>query len=285
LKTKIVGIVVCTLLIATTLVSAINVNQKSITPTLFIADVPIWEVGDSWTYEIEKTTRSDPNETMAYTLAGDLILSVKSDAGDYYTLEGIGESISILGNIGSLGLKSSRIITVESNIVIRKSDLAVSSYYFMFKGIAFIMLGPIIIPFPVQVQVYRDSEFIPEKSIFPFPLHDGKNGTFDKVLIEEDWATSMFWGLITADSGNNTWHSTFNNYTCTAEQITVPAGTYNVYNVSNFNPAGDKHNHIELYYNASAGNAVEISFTMYHGDWHDWWLIQKLRLKSSTYSP
>ena len=283
MKTKLIGIIICMLLIATTLVSAVNVNQKNITPTLFDADVPIWEVGDSWTYDINKTIRSDLNETMKYVLTGDIILSVKDDTGDYYILEGVGESISILGNIGKLNLRSSRIITVNIEMVVKKADLAISSYNFMFKGIVFIVLGPIILPFPIQLHEWRDSTFTPDQPVLPFPLFDGKNGTLISALIDEEWGLTMFWDLISIDTGDVSWHSTFNDYTCTATEVTIPSGTYDVYKVSDYAQGGG--NHIDLYYNATVGNVVEIYFKMYNGDWHDWWLIQKLRLKSTTYTP
>ncbi|MCK4415536.1 MAG: hypothetical protein KAU84_00130 [Thermoplasmatales archaeon] len=291
MKKKLLGIFVCMLLIATMAIpiSALNDFNKSNTldvanvpkTTSTDADVPVWETGDSWTYEIEMTSRTDPNETMKYTLSGDLVFTVVDDTGDHYTLEGIGESISIVGNIGKLGLKSSRIITFNTDLVVRKSDLGVSSYYYMFKGIAFITLGIIIIPFPIQVQVYRNSEFTPERPLLPFPLFDGKNGTFNSVTLKEDWATTMFWGLITADEGNGSGHTVTSDYICTAEQITVPAGTYEVYNVTTY----EHGNYARLYYNTTVGNTVKFSNKQVHDEWHDWWLIQEFKLKSTTYTP
>jgi hypothetical protein len=283
MKGKILGIGICMLLITTTIVTATTIDAEiNIGLTSYVAEVPVWEKGDSWTYEMEQIVRSDLNETMAYTLTCDLVLSVVDDTGDYYTLEGIGEPVSAIGNIGKLGLKNSRLSSFNVDLVVRKSDLAVSSYSYLGKGIFFVMLGPIIIPFPIQLAVWRNSEFTPDRSILPFPLYDGKNGTFDSVLIEEDWGTTMYFGLITVEAGNVSWHSTANDYNCTAELITVPAGIFNAYNVS---IANQQWNHIFLHYNATVGNAVKISTQWINGDWHDWWLLQEMELKSTTYVP
>ncbi|MCK5636410.1 MAG: hypothetical protein KAH91_03235, partial [Thermoplasmatales archaeon] len=58
MKKKLIGIMVCTLLISTVLtaVGKVNVEQMSNGPdvTLFDdGDVPVWEVGYSWTYSGE----------------------------------------------------------------------------------------------------------------------------------------------------------------------------------------------------------------------------------------
>jgi hypothetical protein len=270
------------LLIATTLVSAINVNKTNSKPMLYDADVPIWEVGDSWIYKWEQRVRSDLNETMAYTTTCDLIYTVVDDSDGYYTLEGIGESASTIGNIGKLGLKNSRIYTSTYDLVLKQSDLSVSSAHLYAKGIMFIVLGSIVIPFPIQVAVWRNSEFSPHRQIFPFPLYDGKNGSVPSVLTTEDWGTTMFWGLIEADVGNNSWWSAAHNYTCMADQTTVPAGTYDVYNVTWSSDFGNK---LIFHYNSTVGNIVKSSVVMFHGAYHDWWMIQKQELISTTYTP
>jgi hypothetical protein len=283
MKKKIIGIFVCMLLIATTLVSATKIDFKDDIGSLSnTADVPVWEEGDSWTYEYEQITRGLPNETTKLTITGNIVYTVVDDTGDHYTLEGKGESMSATANLGNVRLKSSRIFNLRVDMVVRKTDLGISSFYYKFKTFAFIMLGPIIIPFPIQGTGYRNTEFTPERPILPFPLHDGKNGTFTSVQIDEEWAQKMFWGLITLEEGNVSWDSVALKYICNTEEITVPAGTYDVYNVTSYLEGW---NHIGLCYNATVGNAVEIYVKMFHGEYHDWWMILKHKLKSTTYIP
>lgn len=283
MQKKIIGIVICMLVFATTL-PVVGIMNKAIKTTSYETDdVPVWEVGDSWTYEIERTVRSDPNGTMNATGTGDLVLTVVDDTGDYYTLEGIANHISMIGNIGKIGIKSSRIAKTIVDLVVRKSDLAISSHNIVSKGIIFMKLGPIPIPFPIQMGDYRNSKFTPDRPTLPFPLFDGKNGNYSSVLTEEEWATTLFWGLINLGSGNNSWYTAANDYTCTAEQITVPAGTYDVYNVA----WSSIHfpNELFFYYNSTVGNVVKQTITMYFGDSLVWWQKQEYQLISTTYTP
>lgn len=283
MKIKIICIFVCMLIISTTLVSATKIyKEENIDPMSYETDVPVWVKGNSWTYEINQTTRADPEENVKTFLTGDIILTVVNDTGDYYTLEGVGKSLSQTGNYGRLGLKSSRIWNFNIDLVVRKSDLAVSSYYQIFKGIAFLKIGLfIIIPFPIQMGGYRNSEFSPERPLLPFPLYDGKNGTFNSVMANEEWGATMFWGLITLDAGSDTWSTGTVDYTCTADQVNVPAGNFDVYQVH----LQEYANYLYLYYNETVGNIVRLSHRQYSAEFQDWWLLQTLKLKSTTYTP
>ena len=90
MKNKIVGIVIL-MLVATTVVSATNINVKEkIQPTSSSVDVPVWKKGDSWTYESHEIRyKYDSNGTLWYTLYHNCTstFTVTDDVGDNYTVK------------------------------------------------------------------------------------------------------------------------------------------------------------------------------------------------------
>ncbi len=248
-------------------------------------DVPVWQKGDSWTYEITEIARYDSSETMKYTITGDLVYTVVDDTGDYYILEGSVENPSVKIKLMGLDLKESRIMTIKYDTIVRKSDLAICSHNFKAKGIYLIMLGKLTLPIPIQSKYHYNSEFTPPRPIIPFPLHDGKNGTYKEVIQEVDQKYSFFWGLISLLDWTLFQISPAINFNCSAEQVTVPAGTYDVYNISTTSHVNK--DYINLFYNNIIGNVVGHSLKLYKGvqkrEW--WWFIQEFKLKSTTYTP
>ena len=135
-----------------------------------------------------------------------------------------------------------------------KADLGVKSYNHTTKVYVFIKMGKLVIPLPIHVNVWRKTIFTPHKQILPFPLHDSKNGTFNSVDLE-DWAgTYMFWGLVELENINYSYPIGDQNYTCKEEQITVPAGEFDAYNVTS---AGHG-SYVRIHYTPDVGNAVSL---------------------------
>ena len=89
----------------------------------------------------------------------------------------------------------------------------------------------------------------------------------------------MFWGLVKVYVANNSYPTGGRDYTCFEEQITVPAGIYDTYNVTSEVP----YNFVTLYYSEEVGNIVSL-YTV-HYDHGEWWLIMDFKLKSTTYTP
>ncbi len=78
MKRKFVGIVIF-ILVVTTVVSATNINMKeNIQTTASSADVPVWEVGDTWTYDVHIYIAASPNviDDMVLDARGELVLEV-----------------------------------------------------------------------------------------------------------------------------------------------------------------------------------------------------------------
>jgi len=283
MKKEIVGILICTLLIATMAIpiSALNkVYEIEPEPILKDADVPVWEVGDSWTYEIEFFLRDPVNFSMGYNLSCDLVWTVTDDSGENYILKGKGKSISVIGYVESTVMVNSRFITLKTEMRVGKADLGIKSFNHTVRGYVFIKMGKLVIPLPIQVKTWRTTKFTPHRQILPFPLHDGKNGTFDSVDLEEEFGTTMFWGLVNLENENSSYPTGIQNYTCNEEQITVPAGTFDAYNVTSHGHGS----YVRIHYNSDVGNAVSL-YTKHVIENEIWWLIVEYKLISTTYTP
>jgi len=89
MNSKIVGILVGMLLIATAIVSATSVKEENIGTTSYEVDVPVWEVGDSWTYNEhynEFAYKSDGSLALAWYHNCTSTYTVTDDTGDTYTV-------------------------------------------------------------------------------------------------------------------------------------------------------------------------------------------------------
>ena len=252
-------------------------------------DVPVWELGDSWTYDMTLYVASSPNVTddMIVDAYGELTYEVICDTGDNYTLNG--KMKPIYGKIilpGNADLKATRFTSYDSYIWIRKSDLAIVKHWYSMKGIVLIMIGSIVLPIPIQMQGIRLTEFDPTFNILPFPLNDGDSGTYVDSLVHEETKTTMFWGLITVEEDNDiNWHLGEVNYTVNLESLTVPAGIYDVYNVTGHLPFGDDgHDWYRSYYAEEVGNLAK-SVTHIEFITEETYYNMEMELKSTTYMP
>jgi hypothetical protein len=252
-------------------------------------DVPVWEAGDTWTYNMEIYIASSPNVTddMIVDAYGELTYEVVCDSGDIYTLNG--NMKPIYGKVilpGNADLKATRFTSYESFIEVQKSDLSIVRHYSIMKGIVLITIGPITLPIPIQMQGDRLSEFDPAFNIMPFPLNDGDSGTLTNSTLHEETETSIFWGLILIEKADDIeWYTGHIDYTCNLESLTVEAGTYDVYNVTGHLSFGiDGHDWYRSYYAEEVGNVAK-SVTHIEYSTEETYYNMELELKSTTYEP
>ena len=284
MKTKLVGVLVITLLIATMAIpiSAINkVNVHSPEPSLIYADAPIWQVNDSWTYEAEILENSDENASRVVNSIGEVTWTVVDDSGDIYILEGTVENFTSITSMGLIGFRSTKLASINAELRVRKADLGLIQYSYHIKGILLLTIFGIPLPIPVQMESWKTSEFNPTWKIIPFPLFDGKSGTIENSINSEEWSYTLFWGLIPITEGSNSWGFGELGYTCNAEQITVPADTYDVYNVS----IEGYHTHYRTYYSPEVGNSVKQSIYITFEDGPNLYHSEEMVLKSTNYIP
>jgi len=284
---KIICILVMTLFIASIAIpiSALNENNK---PLTIGADVPVWQVGDTWTYEMSLYLAASPNVTddMVAEVNGELILEVEDDVGDNYKLKGIMKPMKGTVDLpGNMDLRITRLSSYSSNLEVQKTDLAILNYESMMKGMVHFTIGPIPLPIPIQMQSYRQTEFNPALNLIPFPLSDGKSGTIGDFTVTEQAEVSMFWGLIPiSQEVDLQWPIAEQDYTCTLESITVPAGTFDVYHIVAEHHWGEHGvDWFYSYYSEDVGNVVKSSLNIDFGDTELTYYSMEMELISTSF--
>jgi len=288
MKNKIVGIVIL-MLVATTVVSATNINvKKDIQPTTSGADVPVWKVGDSWTYnEQYHQIWYDTNGNISYIWYHNCTstYSVTADTGDNYTVKLTSKNNEGSLTIGAYRLKFTPFTKLTQEMQFRKTDLAyVNIFKNQEKGLVIWLLGKISLPIPAQYSDTWESILTPQVFI-PFPLTAGITGTLPRYTATGHEKMSLYWGLIKFIDSDYSFDYPALNYTCEMANITVPAGTYDAYNVSTDVYFGSSHNYSWTYYVPQIGFYAKQSI---HNDWGATGKptgIYEFDLVSTTYKP
>jgi hypothetical protein len=228
MKKKLIGIMVCTLLISTVLTAAgkVNVEQMSNGPdvTLFDdGDVPVWEVGYSWTYSGELNIEEDENTLNV--LFNEAYFCVVDDSGGSY-------KVAFAGGInGEFAINDSLIVVsaddVSGMLYLSQSNLGI-------EGIDIFMSGSIKaegIPYSLSGDVDITITYQETRNLIEFPISVGKTWTVPSTTTSVDIVITLF-GFI-----KKTYHleDTFEerNAECMSiEEVTVGTHTYEAYNIS-----------------------------------------------------
>jgi hypothetical protein len=290
MKRKIIGIFICTLLIATMAIpiSALDKENNS-TPKLTSTDVPVWNLGDSWTYDSRYYQSSTPDMSIDMVWDGsfELTLEVVDDTGDMYTLQGKAKPVQGTFDLsGKIDLKTSRFSSFVTTIKVYKSNLSIIDNEYLLKAILFLKIGPITIPIPIQIKTNMLTKFEPAFELLPFPLYDGKTGYTPKSTLNQTLEMNMFWGIIPvlSLSNNEGWVGNA-TYECTYESITIPSDTYDVYNITSsvkWSEYGE--DWYRSYYCEDIGNIVKCAYNIDQDDGEPV-VLWKMELLSTTYTP
>jgi hypothetical protein len=151
MKTKFVGILVCLLLMTTVFSIGKPIERETRSPTLndpslktFSVDVPVWHIGDSWSYEITTLTAhiEVTNQSYNFTIAtGNLTLEVINDAGSTYSVAFNAPKIN--GDVNISFILEGGFINITANlndtklngtIVCSKSDLGIQQIRIYLSG-------------------------------------------------------------------------------------------------------------------------------------------------------
>ena len=288
MKNKIVGIVIL-MLVATTVVSATNINVKEKTQTASSGvDVPVWGVGDSWTYKeqsIQFAYKQDGtiwyqgffNYTTNYT--------VTDDTGDNYTVKMTSTNDQCRLTIGSFRLKLTPRTKYTAETTFRKTDLAYVRTTYQEKGLVFWLIGKINLPIPAQYSDTYEINYAPPSIQFPFPLTAGTNGMIANSSYTGHQKIALYWGLIKLIDSDFSGYSGDQNYTCEMANISVPAGTYDTYNVSIESTYGLGHSSSWSYYAPEVGWIIK---QYLDADWNETGKpgqFYNCELVSTTYTP
>jgi hypothetical protein len=284
---KIIGIVVL-MLVTTTVVSATNINvKKTIKQTSAGIDAPVWEKGDSWTY-------NEQYHQIFYNKNGDIYYTwfhnctctytVIADTEESYTLKMTSKNNEGSLTFGLFRLKFTPFVKFTQEIQCRKTDLGYINCSNQEKGPAFWLLGKIGLPIPTQYSDTWEVSFTPAWIYLPFPFTAGTNGILPGYNETGQEKMGLYWGLIKffdVDFSNNVAAC---NYTCEMADISVPAGNYNAYNISTDEYFGSSHNYTRLYYVPDLGYiAKNIEHLELDDSGKPLW-DYKVELKSTTYT-
>ncbi len=276
---KIIELFLCIIMITMMVVPVTAITYKQeLSGTSNDVDVPIWKVGDEWTYNFIQSCSYQVN----YSFSGDLTLKVVEDTDDSYILEANTRPHGSF-NLGSFALITTRLTSLSVRLQMRKVDLALENFIYRIKGFLFLTIGSITLPVPIQVEGNFYAEFDPSWVIIPFPLYDGKYGMLSGTeILHENIYMDLFWGLISVYGPQNySYPYPPLPYTCIEDQITVEAGTFDVYNVSAEWMDGSR---FVSYFSEEVGNvAKEVILRPYGGGRVQYSLI--LELKDWNYIP
>ncbi len=260
MKKKIVGILVCMLLIATAVpaVGILNIKKQSNGTTSYEADVPVWEVGDSWTYNEhynEFAYKNDGTILLAWYHNCTSTYTVTDTTGDSYKVKLTSKNNEGSLIVGSIRLKYTPFTKLTQELEHRKTDLAYKGYIHQEKGFVFWLLGKIGFPIPAYFSLVTEASYSPAHELIPFPLTAGKNGTFSSYTTTGHQKMSLY--LIKFSDSNFSYNISVQDYNCEMTNITVPAGTYEAYNIST--DIGGAQNFSYLYYVPEIGYSVKFS--------------------------
>jgi hypothetical protein len=312
MKTKLFGLFICVMLMTTLLVVAKppqtrQNNATTMMPSAYSADVPVWEVGDQWTYQIDDITllyQEEGKYIDLYLTISELPLTVTSTAGEFYTLEfqttasGDSQVNADLGD-GPVNLTITFTdLVISGNVLIDKSTLGIKEVSAAFtKGKFYVdiidqpyfELPSFLQKISAKITMNVTTSFSTPFSLLAFPMNTGVfwNSTATNLTINGK-VQSLWFNLIlflnkmgklfgneflppevaallpiidikealtTLGSGNvfqiPALDSAF--FCMNTENITVPAGTYDAYNVTLIGGLG------QCYYAPAAGNVVKIA--------------------------
>lgn len=289
MKYKIISICIC-MLVASTVVSATNINRKEkIQPLSFTVDVPVWEKGDSWTYTFQHTNyKYTSNGTLwgKFNYNCTLIQTVTDDSGDNYTVTWTATDFEGRATFGSVNLKFTPFTKYTGEFIFRKTDLGCYRESHQLKGLVFWLIGTVGFPFPAQYMHTREWIYETAGEYLPFPMTAGTNGTFPGFQYSYQEKCSLYWGIVSLFNIPVTNSSSVpTNYHCEMENITVPKGTYNAYNVSVDLTYGLGQHHTWRYYVPEVGNTVKVYINADHDDSGKPGTIYKSELVDFNYTP
>jgi hypothetical protein len=251
-------------------------------------DVPVWEVGDSWTYNEQYHQiwyKTDGNISFIWYHNCTSTYTVTDDTGDSYAMKLTSKNNEGSLTLGKFRLKFTPFTKLTQEMEFRKTDLAyVNTFKNQEKGLVIWLLGTIGLPIPAQYSDIWDSTGDPQVFL-PFPLTAGTTGTLPSYTAAGHEKMSLYWGLIKFIDADFSYEFPALDYHCQMANITVPAGTYDTYNVSTDVYYGSSHNYSWTYYLPEAGFYAKQSI---HSDWEGTGKLTaeyNFELVSTTYKP
>ena len=289
MRKNIIGIFIVMLLIGSAIpvFGAIeqNLEIENMRISSFNDEVPVWEIGDSWTFNESINSfgyLEDGTLFYVWYLNCTCIYTVIDDTGDTYTLEMISENNEGIFNWGEFyKLKFTPFYRVTQEIEYRKEDLAILSISTQEKGLVIWSFGNIGIPIPAYFSDVWEKSFTPGYEYIPFPLTEGKTGTLPSVMQTGHETISLYFGLLKLADYDFSFETPAKDYICELSSISIPAGNFDAFNIST--DEGSEQNYSYVYY------VPEVGFYAKYSSHYEWFekpvLNEAYELISTTYIP
>ena len=290
MKKKIVGIVVLVLVVTTVVSATNNLKMKENSqPKICGINIPVWKAGDSWIYTYHDTEYAYlSNHTRYYTLNHNctVTLTITAVSDTNYTEKWTSTNNEGRIILGKHQMKFTSFTKLFGEDIFRKTDLSVWSESQQEKGLALLLMGSSGFPMPVRF-LHEFKTICKDPFIFePFPMNASTNGTFPGCRHSYQEIFSLDWIILPFGTPiKQNYESTPKNYTVEMANVTVPAGTYNAYNVSVDTIYGAGHSHTWRYYYAEVGNDVKDYFYSDSDNYGNPGVIETMELVSTTYTP
>jgi len=167
-------------------------------------DVPVWELGDSWTYQIDDISLNYSTGTQSVLIHGSLStlpLEVTSTAGDFYTLS-FGTTMNGVGYInadpgdGPVNISVTiSDLAIQGTVQVQKSNLGLKDISLSFDNqkITFNIIEQPYIPLPTWLHLIS-AKFTSDIDI---------NCNYSLALLSFPFGTGVFWDLIGTDFSIN----------------------------------------------------------------------------------
>jgi len=216
-------------------------ESEAIAPTHFPTDVPTWEAGDEWTYEVSDNSSSMTTEMeLMLRVEGLESVQVGTSSFECYVLDISGK---VTGTSG--------IYTLTGNVAgtrwVRRSDLALIKEQTTINGTAMVVI------FPGTYVAFQNHSYDPPLEEYDFPL-DAQDSWSESS--SEDYQNDEYINIAGLFDFNNTDNGTttanFSAVYAGLSQATVPAGTFATDLIRMTTANGT----VERHYSDSVGNVV-----------------------------
>jgi hypothetical protein len=247
---------------------AYNITNDVVNNITIDDDVPVWENGNSWRYNIAKFSfqLNQSGQTMSLDMSlSDLLISVIGSTDTSY-------SVTVSGNIGGLfdyddgaGTKLGGILfitKISGDLQIRQADLAAEQTNMVIRSIALVLehpLAPLPIPIPLKITININQET--PRPLIDFPLYDGKEGLIPETNITANVRVESLVLKILHSFISNFPEEIYIEqnvtlpmlmYTAKEELVSVEAGNYTAYNIEFFQGLLGS-----IYYAPEVGNYIK----------------------------
>jgi hypothetical protein len=210
--------------------------------------------------------------------------TVTAVSADNYTLQITEKNMSGKFYYGPYKFIFTKFMKMTEKDYLQKTNLAEISFNAEFKGPIFWLISKLNFPLPAQLSVSTLTHNNQPNILMPFPLVAGTNGTLNNVHSTSSQKCTLYWGHKVVYNVSGPGDTGPRKYTVEMDNITVPAGTYNAYNVSvNYDPR----HYWRSYYVPEVGNYAKRYIYLNWGSTatpkpYD---IEEYDLISTTYTP